>query len=86
MSVMLRFTVFFLIDICQHGREYNSTPARRLSEAFGIEVQGTNIVTAKQVSVCFRNIHPVFFFPFFSSLINEPLKFFKPTILFPLGN
>ena len=71
MSVMLRFTVFFLIDICQHGREYNSTPARRLSEAFGIEVQGTNIVTAKQVSVCFRTIHPVFFFFFHQTA--EPL-------------
>ena len=27
-----------------------------------------------------------FFSSFFSSFINEPLKFFKPTILFPLGN
>ncbi|RMX50410.1 hypothetical protein pdam_00010424, partial [Pocillopora damicornis] len=41
----------------KHGREYNSTPARRLSEAFGIEVQGTNIVTAKQTLL--RTLHRI---------------------------
>ncbi|KAK2568381.1 RUN domain-containing protein 1 [Acropora cervicornis] len=32
----------------KRGKEYNSTPARRLSEAFGIEVHGENVATAKQ--------------------------------------
>lgn len=41
----------------KHGREYNSTPARRLSEAFGIEVHGTSTVSAKQTLL--RTLHRI---------------------------
>lgn len=41
----------------KHGREYNSTPARRLSEAFGIEVHGDNVITAKQTLL--RTLHRI---------------------------
>ncbi|XP_078366538.1 RUN domain-containing protein 1-like [Oculina patagonica] len=41
----------------KHGREYNSTPARRLSEAFGIEVHGSNVVSAKQTLL--RTLHRI---------------------------
>lgn len=42
----------------KRGKEYNATPARRLSEAFGIEVHGVNVVvTAKQTLL--RTLHRI---------------------------
>ncbi|XP_015757571.1 PREDICTED: RUN domain-containing protein 1-like, partial [Acropora digitifera] len=41
----------------KRGKEYNSTPARRLSEAFGIEVHGENVATAKQTLL--RTLHKI---------------------------
>ncbi|KAM7439161.1 Rab GTPase binding [Porites harrisoni] len=41
----------------KRGEEFNSTPARRLSEAFGIEVHGNNVVTAKQTLL--RTLHRI---------------------------
>ncbi|XP_032220866.2 RUN domain-containing protein 1 isoform X2 [Nematostella vectensis] len=41
----------------KHGREYNSTPASRLSEAFGIQVDGSSAVTGKQTLL--RTLHRI---------------------------
>ena len=33
----------------QHGREYNDTTARKLSQSFGLEIVGGKAITIKQV-------------------------------------
>ena len=35
----------------QHGREYNETPARKLSQSFGLDMVGGKAITAKQVKI-----------------------------------
>ena len=33
----------------QHGKEYNETPARKLSQSFDLDIVGGKAITAKQV-------------------------------------
>ncbi|KXJ17647.1 RUN domain-containing protein 1 [Exaiptasia diaphana] len=41
----------------KHGREYNSTPASKLSEAFGISLDGSGATTSKQTLL--RTLHRI---------------------------
>ena len=46
MHVWELFNDYYML---KRGREYNAAPARKLSEAFGLELSGGSAVTAKQV-------------------------------------
>jgi len=35
----------------KNGEKYNATPARRLSQSFGLEIVGSTAITTKQVLV-----------------------------------
>ena len=41
--------VLYCICIFQHGKEYNATPARKLSQSFDLDIVGGKAITAKQV-------------------------------------
>ena len=42
---------FFSSCDLQHGKEYNESPARMLSESFDLDIVGGKAVTAKQVGL-----------------------------------
>jgi hypothetical protein len=41
--------VFLFTLITQHGKDYSDTPARKLSQSFGLEIVGGKAITPKQV-------------------------------------
>ena len=85
-SVMLKLTVFFssiFVSMVENIiLRLLDGSLRRLVSKFKVQTssQPNRWVYVSEIFIL------SFFFSFFSSFINEPLKFFKPTILFPLGN
>jgi len=42
----------------QHGKEYSSAPARKLSQSFSLEIVGGKAITPKQVLTAVVSAHP----------------------------